>query len=482
MVKNPLKRILKNPKFSVKNLELILKAYEFAKEAHKGQKRVSGEDFIIHSIHVAEYLSDLKMDASTIAAALLHDTLEDTSITKKDLEKKFGEEICFMVEGVTKLKKLKHLPHEDPEYEQHQVLRKMFLATAQDIRVVLIKLADRRHNLQTLEFMSPTLKKRKSIETINIYAPVAGRLGMGELKGELEDLAFPHAFPDKYAQLLKEVKGMYQGRRRYLNKVKTTINKRLRKSGVISIDLHTRAKHYYSLYKKMEKKNIDATAIYDLVAIRVILGNVEQCYEAMGLIHNIWKPVPGLIKDYIALPKPNGYQSLHTTVFCEQGKIVEFQLRTPQMHKHAEHGIAAHWAYSEQGKPKVSLADQREIKWVNKLRAWQDRDPDEFVESLKIDFLSERVFILTPKGDIKDLPIGSTPVDFAYAIHSEVGDRVTSAKVNGKIVPIREELKTGQIVEIMTSKKANPRKGWLDFVKTSEAKRSIRASLKKGLI
>jgi GTP pyrophosphokinase len=480
MARNPLKRILKNPKYSVKDLELILKAYEFAAEAHEGQKRVSGEDYIIHPVHVAEYLSDLKMDASTIAAALLHDTIEDTSITEKDLEKKFGKEICFLVRGVTKLSELKHLPHENPEYEQHHRLRKMFLATARDIRVVLIKLADRRHNLQTLNFLDPTTQKRKALETMNIYAPVAGRLGIGELKGELEDLAFPYAFPQEYEKLIQDVRRMYQGRKRYLGKVETTVNKRLRKGGITPVDVHTRAKHYYSLHKKMERKNRDATAIYDLVAIRIILNNIEQCYEAIGLVHKIWKPVPGLIKDYIALPKPNGYQSLHTTVFCEQGKIVEFQLRTPEMHEHAEHGIAAHWAYSEQGKPEVSLANQKEVEWVSKLKKWQNQGPDEFVESLQIDFLSERVFVLTPRGDIKDLPVGSTSVDFAYTIHSEVGDRVSGAKINGKMVSIRQELKTGQIVEIMTSKKASPRRGWLDFVKTSEAKRKIRASLKKN--
>ncbi len=480
MAKNLLKKILRNPKYTNEDQELIQSAHDFAVKAHAGQKRASGEDYVTHPINVAYYLSELKLDAPTIAAALLHDTVEDTSVTEDELGKKFGAEICFLVDAVTKLKILRHLPHEDQEYEQHQILRKMFLAIAQDVRVALIKLADRRHNLQTLEFVDPKLQKRKSLETINIYAPVAERLGMGELKGELEDLAFSHAFPDEYKKLLTMVEEKYDERERYLRKVENTAEKRLKRSGIAPLDIHTRAKHYYSLYKKLEKEQVDPQNVYDLVAIRIILGSTSQCYEAMGVIHKLWRPVPSKVKDFIALPKANGYQSLHTTVFCEQDKIVEFQLRTPDMHEHAEHGVAAHWAYSEQGKPKVAIADQQEMAWVNKLRGWQDRNPSEFVESLKIDFLSERVFVLTPRGDIKDLPVGSTPIDFAYQIHSEIGNRITGAKVDGKMVPIRYQLETGQIVEILTSKKANPSRDWLKFVKTAEAKRIIRSYLREN--
>lgn len=476
MTKNLIKQILDNPEHSVKDQALIKKAYDFAAKAHAGQKRKSGDDFIVHPISVAHYLSQIKMDAATIAAALLHDVLEDTYVTQQALKKEFSDEICFLVEGVSQLKKLKHLSRKELEHEQNQRLRKMFLAMAQDIRVVLIKLADRRHNLQTLEFLNQTIKKRKAFETIHIYSPVAARLGMGELKGELEDLAFPHAFPGEYKELMGKVKEKYREREKYLTRVKNTMEKRLRKNGIVPIDIHSRAKHYYSLYKKMIQENLDAQNVYDLVAIRIILENTDQCYETMGIIHKLWRPVPGYVKDFIALPKSNGYQSLHTTVFCERGKIVEFQIRTPDMHHHAENGVAAHWAYSEAGKPEGSVvADHKELNWINKLREWQSRSPNEFVESLKIDYLSERIFVFTPKGDVKDLPAGSTPIDFAYQVHSEIGDRIASAKVDGKIVPIRQELKTGQVVEIITSKNASPSRDWLKFTKTAEAKRKIRA-------
>lgn len=479
MTVNLLHKILNSPVYPEEDKELIQKAYDFARRAHGEQKRFSGHDFIEHPLAVAYFLSELKLDANTIAAALLHDIIEDTSITEKDLKKHFGKEILFLVDSVTKLAKIKKAPHRDDNKDQALILRKMFLAMAKDIRVVLIKLADRRHNLQTLKYLRPEKQKRIALETINIYAPIAGRLGIGKLKGELEDLSFPHAYPDEYQNMMPRIKETIEDREQYIKKVKRTLEKRLKRNGVIPLDIHSRAKHYYSLFQKMKKKNVDASNIYDLVAVRIVLGDISKCYEAMGIIHTIWRPVPGLIKDYIALPKPNGYKSLHTTVFCEQEKIVEFQIRTPEMHHHAEYGIAAHWEYSESGKPKVSIAEQKELEWVKKMRDWKDAKAEEFVESLKIDFLSERIFVFTPNGDVRDLPVGSTSIDFAYTIHSEIGDQVGGAKVDGKITALKHPLKNGQVVEIIKSKKSKPTRDWLEFVKTSEARKRINSFLRK---
>jgi len=479
MTVNLLHKILDNPVYTEEDKKLIQKAYNAAKKGHEGQKRLSGHDFVEHPLEVAYFLSELRLDANTIAAALLHDIIEDTSITEKDLKQQFGKEILFLVDSVTKLAKIKKAPHKDENKGQALILRKMFLAMAKDIRVVLIKLADRRHNLQTLQYLRPEKQKKIALETINIYAPIAGRLGIGRLKGELEDMSFPYTHPDEYKAFMPGIKETIEDREQYIKKVKRTLEKRLKRNGIIPVDIHSRAKHYYSLYQKMKKKDIDASSIYDLVAVRIILKDISQCYEVMGIIHTIWKPVPGLIKDYIALPKPNGYKSLHTTIFCEQEKIVEFQVRTPEMHHHAEYGIAAHWAYSESGKSKVSITKHKELAWVKKMRDWKDAKAEEFVESLKIDFLSERIFVFTPKGDVRDLPVGSTPVDFAYTIHSEIGDRVGGAKVDGRIIALKNPLKNGQVVEIIKSKNSKPTRDWLEFVKTSEARKRINSFLRK---
>jgi len=473
-----LEQILKNPVYQNGDKSIIREAYDFAFKAHEGQKRASGEDFINHPLATAHFLSDLGLDSNTIAAALLHDVIEDTHITKEELSKKFGKEVAFLVSSITKLGKLKKASHDHSQENQIRILRKMFLAMAKDIRVVLIKLADRRHNLLTLQYLDKERQKRIANETINIYAPIAERLGMGKIKGELQDLAFPYTHPEIFKKLKAEVKERFHEREIYLEKVKKTLDKRLKRSGVIPIDIHSRSKHYYSLYEKMKRKKYDLSGIYDLVAVRIILEDISQCYEAMGLIHKLWHPMSRLIKDYIALPKPNGYQSLHTTVFCEQGKIVEFQLRTPQMHHHAEYGVAAHWVYSE-GKTINKRANNAELQWIEKLKKWQERDPKNFFDSLKTDFLQRRIYVFTPNGEVKDLPEGATPIDFAYTVHSEIGDRVKGAKVDGKMVTLRYELQNGQVVDILKAKNPKPSRDWLRFVKTSDARKRINACLRK---
>lgn len=454
------------------------RAFEFAKRAHGQQTRASGESYLVHPVAAAHTLVALNMDAATIASALLHDVVDDTTVTIKEIEKEFGKEIAFLVSGVTKLGKLKYRGVE----RQVENLRKMFLAMAEDIRVVLIKLADRLHNMESLEYLPEQKRHRIALETLDIYAPIADRLGIGEIKGRLEDLAFKYIYPKEYAWLMGEIEEQFRVRQNYIERLKPVFEKRLRDEGVQPLDIHARAKHYYSLYQKLKRSDMDVSKVYDLIALRAIVPDVSACYAALGAIHKYWKPLPGRIKDYIALPKPNGYQSLHTTVFCDDGVISEFQIRTPLMHDHAERGIAAHWAYAENGKNRraFSFADQR-LTWVNQLRDWQKgvRASSEFLESLKIDFFKNRIFVLTPRGDVIDLPEGATALDFAYHVHSEVGDRASGAKVNGRFCALDTELKNGDVVEAVVQANRKPSAKLIEIVTTNLARSQIRKALRR---
>lgn len=482
-----LQTMIENPRFTDNERSLIERAFNFAIKGHEGQKRFSGEDYVIHPLLVAVFLNNLHLDAKAICAGLLHDTLEDTDATPIILEKEFGKDISFLVQGVTKLGKFEY--SESPQIKKINAkkhfdsLKKMFLAMAEDVRVILIKLADRYHNMETLKYLPDKNDQKKiAIETLEIYAPIAARLGMGKIKGQLEDMAFPYAYPKEYSELIKIIKDKYADRSRYIERTKPIIRKLLTDADIKIIDLHSRAKHYYSLYQKMRKKEFDIDKILDLIAIRVIVPDIKSCYEAMGVIHNQYKPVPRFVKDYIALPKPNGYQSLHTTIFCEKGKIVEIQIRTPEMHEFAENGIAAHWSYTESGKKSLK-ANIKEIDWIAQLKKFlSDTQSGEAISNLKIDFFKDRIFVLTPKGDVKDLPEGSTPIDFAYSIHTGLGHSIMGAKINDKMVPISTELKNGDVVEIIKGKNTKPTIDWLKVVKTVEARKQIKSFLGINII
>lgn len=481
VMNNLLNKILESPG-GKRNPGLIEKAYKLADKAHAGQKRLSNEDYIIHPLHVAYFLADLGLDPTTISAGLLHDVLEDTSITIEELGKEFGDDTAFLVEGVTKLKKIDKIANKDEAANkgQFESLKKMFFATAEDIRVILIKLADKYHNMETLKFMSKPDQKRIAMETLEIYAPVAARLGIGRLKGQLEDLAFPYAYPREYSWLMKKVKEKYTDRLNYIERTKPIIKRLLKEAGVPIIDLNSRAKHYYSLYQKLKKKDMDLEKIHDLVAMRIVVPDIGSCYETLGVIHKRYKPFPGLIKDYIAMPKPNGYRSLHTTIFCEKGRLVEIQIRTEDMHDYAENGIAAHWAYSESGKTRPISANSKEVQWVSQLKKFlEESKTGESFANLKIDFFKNRIFAFTPKGDVKDLPERATPIDFAYAIHTDLGHAVKGAKVNGKIVPLGYELKNGDVVEIIKGKEKKPSFDWLKIVKTAIARKTINSWMRE---
>jgi len=482
-----LEKILENPVFNEPDRKIIEKAFEVAKSAHAGQKRLSGEEYLSHPLHVAYFLSELGLDASTIAAGILHDTIEDTPVTHKDIEKEFGKDIAFLVEGVTKLSKIEYTgnPNEKKSSADHlNSLKKMFFAMAEDIRVILIKLADRYHNMETLKYQNRASQKKIALETLEIYAPIAARLGMGRLKGQLEDMAFPYVYPLEYSELIKKVKEKYADRIKYIDRTKPMIKKYLTDANIKILEMNSRAKHYYSLYGKMLQKEMDIDKIFDLVAMRIIVPDITSCYEALGVIHKFYKPLPGLIKDYIALPKPNGYQSLHTTIFCEKGRIVEIQIRTENMHEYAENGIAAHWAYSENGKKKGIVANLKEVQWVNQLKnflkeATSSEGDYSGLTTIKIDFFKHRIFAFTPRGEVKDLPDGATPIDFSYTIHTDLGHLTRGAKVNGKIVPLHYELKNGDVVEIIKGKDKKPSFDWLKMVKTAEAKKKIRSWFKE---
>ncbi|MDP2676090.1 MAG: RelA/SpoT family protein [bacterium] len=463
--------------FNKKDLKLLEDAFLYAEEAHAEQKRHSGDDYVLHPVAVSLKVASIGMDARTVAAALLHDTVEDKGVSLKDIRKDFGEDIAFLVDGVTKVDKIKYHGVE----RTIESMRKMFLAVAEDIRVVIIKLCDRLHNMETLGALPfPEKRLRIARETLEIYASIADRLGMGEIKAQLEDLAFQYVYPEEYGWVVEEIKKRLPGREMYLARVIPIIKKEIAREGIRSAEIHARAKHYYSLWKKLQRYDMDWDRMFDLVAVRIIINDIQDAYAVLGVIHKHWKPLPGRIKDYIALPKPNGYQSLHTTVFCIDGQIVEFQIRTVEMHKEAEFGIVAHWAWEHEGKPKSGSQVNPKLAWVSQLQEWQGTfqkskfDSEAFLESLKIDFFKDRIFVLTPKGDVIDLPEGATPIDFAYHIHSEIGDHAAGAKVGGKMVSFDHELQSGDVVEIVTRKNQHPSREWLEFVKTSLARNHIR--------
>lgn len=454
----------------------VTKAYNLAEEAHKDQRRVSGEPYILHPLAVAQILADMKIDTTTITASLLHDVVEDTSYTLEDIKKVFGKEVAFLVDGVTKLSRLNYRTKED---QQLNSMRKMFLAMAKDVRVVVIKLADRLHNMRTLRYMRSDKQKRIAQETLEIFAPLAHRLGIFNIKWELEDLSFRYLEPDKYYDLVDQMKQKRHVREEIVNEAIDVLKKALDEAH-IHCEINGRPKHFYSIYKKMKKDNRDLSQVYDLFAIRVIVDDVKDCYGVLGIVHSLWKPLPYRFKDYIAMPKPNNYQSLHTTVIGTRGQPVEIQIRTWEMHRIAEYGVAAHWRYKEGNQTANKDAFDEKMGWLRNLLEWQDTsNPKEFVNALKLDAFSDEVFVFSPRGDVIDLPQGSIPIDFAYRIHTDVGHRCVGAKINGKIVPLDYKLKNGDIVEIITSKVGKPSLDWLNIVGSSESRSKIRSWFKK---
>ena len=472
---NLLKQIQKS--YNESDRKFISDAFYFAESAHGDQKRESGEKYIIHPLATAQTLSSMNVDAKTVAAGLLHDVVDDTEATLEQIEKRFGKDVAFLVNGVSKLGKIKYRG-----VERHaENLRKMLLAMAKDFRVVLIKLADRYHNLTTLDSLSPQKQRRIALESLEIYAPLAFRFGVSELSKQIEDMAFKYCYPQEYNMILDNVQERYPEREKFLESVKPYIRAELIREGIKPLEIQTRTKHYWSLYEKLKLHNMNWDSIHDLVAMRIIVSNIEECYATLGIIHKAWRPLPGRIKDYIALPKPNGYQSLHTTVFCKGGNITEFQIRTKEMHDAAEHGIAAHWLYTEKRGGKQSQKTQgAHFDWIKQVRQWRDhiKESEDFLDNLKIDVFSDRIFVFTPLGDVIDLPEKATPIDFAYAVHSNVGDHCAHAKINGDMVSLDHELRNGDMVEISKSEKAHPSRDWLNFAKTSLARQKIRAYLK----
>jgi len=454
------------------DLDLVKKGYYFAEKAHSDQARNSGEPFFIHPFNVALILADLNMDISTIIAGLLHDTIEDTEVTFKDIEEEFSEEIAVIVDGVTKLK---NIPYKTKQENQAENLRKMVLAMAKDIRVIIVKLADRLHNMRTLEYMSPAKKKEKALETLEIYAPLAHRMGISKIKWELEDLSLRYLNPTEYYDLVDKVSKKRDEREAYIKRISDLLGENLDKQN-ISYEISGRPKSFYSIYKKMTEKNKTFDEIFDLTAIRIIVDTVKECYESLGIVHNLWKPIPGRFKDYIAMPKPNMYQSIHTTVISKQGETFEVQIRTWDMHRVAEYGIAAHWKYKEGNTEAKSGNLDSKLAWLRQLLEWQGdlQDPKDFMETLKIDFFTDEVYVFTPVGDVINLPDGSTPIDFAYRVHTEVGNRCVGAKVDGRIVPLDYKLKTGNIVEVLTSSNSGPSRDWVNIVKSPQARSRIR--------
>ena len=453
----------------------VLKAFELADKAHEGQLRASGEPYIMHPLAVAEILAHLQIDHITLMAALMHDVVEDTSYSKEDMEKMFGSEVAFLVDGVTKLNQFQYETKEDRQMENY---RKMILAMAKDVRVVVIKLGDRLHNMRTLKHMRSDKQKRIAKETLEIFAPLAHRLGIFNVKWELEDLSFRYLEPEKYYDLVDQMKQKRQAREDIVNDTMSQLTKALGEAH-IKADIKGRPKHFYSIYKKMKKDNRDLSQIYDLLAVRVIVDTIPDCYAVLGIAHSLWKPLPYRFKDYISMPKSNMYQSLHTTVIGTMGQPVEIQIRTWEMHRVSEYGVAAHWRYKEGNKNGDKDFDQK-VAWLRQVLEWQDTsNPTELVNALKLDVFSGEVFVFTPKGDVVKLPIGSVPLDFAYRVHTDVGHRCVGAKVNGKIVPLDYTLQNGDIVDIITSKTGRPSLDWLNIVGSSESKSKIRNWFKR---
>ena len=464
--------------------KLIVKAYNFAKDNHGEQLRKSGEPYIIHPLQVAYILADLGMDDATVCAALLHDVVEDTEVTHQNLIDEFSLEIAEMVDGVTKLSKLNY---ESVEEEQVENYRKMFLAMGKDIRVIMIKLADRLHNMRTLKFLSRDRQIANAKETMELYAPLANRLGIYSLKWELEDLGFKYLYPEEYREIVEGIDRKREERLKFIDKIQDQIIMELKKQRV-EAEVTGRAKHLYSIYRKMKRDNVTLDQIYDLFALRIIVNSVKDCYAALGVVHELYNPMPGRFKDYIAVPKPNMYQSLHTTLIGERGTPFEVQIRTWDMHRIAEYGIAAHWAYKEasfaRGKKANVEVSEDKLAWLRETLEWQKemQDPQEFLNTLKTELFEDEVYVFTPKGDIKVLPRGSTPIDYAYNIHAEIGHHMTGCKINSKMMPIITKLHNGDIVEIITSDNAKgPSRDWLKFIQSSTAKNKINAWFKKNL-
>lgn len=491
--------------------ELIERAYNFAEKAHEGHKRYSGEPYMTHVASVGFKLAAMGMQPQTIAAGLLHDTVEDTEVSTKDIQEQFGDEILFLVDGVTKLSSVRY--HGTDRHNES--LRKLFVATSQDIRVLIIKLADRLHNLETLHHIPEEKQLRIARETLEIYVPVAHRLGMGKLRKELEDLAFPYVYPEEAEHVRQVLRSRAGKTQELLERERKILQKRLVESGLSDFNTTYRVKGLYSLYHKLKRKEWDINAVYDLLAMRVMVNNLEDCYRALGIIHELWRPLPKRVKDYIAFPKPNGYQSLHTTITTGNGVIMEIQIRTKRMHQEAEFGVASHILYKQpeavdkverpsmfstlipslfrpfRGRNATSSEidlkrqephHQKIPRWISQIgQVYTEttHSTKNFVEDMESDFFSNRIFVFTPIGDVVDLPVGATPIDFAYAIHSEVGDHTASAKINKKMVQLDTELKNGDIVEIETRKSSKPSRKWLDFTKTSLARRRIRSALEQ---
>ena len=451
------------------DLELIRKAYEFSQKHHAGQSRASGQPYLVHPLEVALVLAEMKMDPVAIAAGLLHDSVEDTSVTVVDIRKEFGEQVAHIVEGVTKISAIDFATREEQQAEN---LRKMMLAMVDDIRVVLIKLADRLHNMRTLEHLPPERQQKIARETLEIYAPIAHRLGMGKIRGELEDLGFHYVDPIGYQQVHDAVEARRKAGEAFLGRVESVFRDKLKEAG-ITATVESRIKRLYSIHKKLQRQHITVEQVYDLYAMRVITQSIQDCYAVLGIIHNLWRPVPGRIKDFIAMPRPNLYQSLHTSVISEEGTPFEVQIRTEEMHKMAEEGIAAHWKYKD---GPVSAQDEQRLAWLRQVVEWQRdvSDPSEFLSTLKIDLYPEEVYTFTPKGKVVVLPRDSSPIDFAYSVHTEVGHSCVGAKVNGRMVPLRFKLHSGDIVEILTQAAHKPSRDWLAIAKSSRARNKIK--------
>jgi len=473
-----LKEILISQKHSPEDIELVEKAYKFAKKTHEGQFRVSGEPYIIHPVEVAKILAGLEVDTHTLVAAFLHDILEDTDTKPETIETLFGTDVLTLVQGVTKLGKLKFKSKEERQAEN---FRRLFIAMANDIRVIFLKLADRLHNMRTLNFMEPAKQKKIAQETLDIFAPLANRLGIYKIKAELEDLSLRYLEPEKYYEIAQLVAQTKADREETVNLLIDKISQDVKKSG-INAQITGRAKHYYSIYAKMKRQNIAFHDLYDITAVRVIVDTIRECYEVLGLIHSQFKPIPGRFKDYIAMPKGNMYQSLHTSVIGPRSKPLEVQIRTWKMHQVAEYGVAAHWRYKEKGSQKADNASDLKFSWMHKLVEYDKemKNAQDYVKSVKLDLFSDQVFAFTPNGDVLDLPKDATPVDFAYRIHSDVGHRTVGALINGRIVPLNTKLNNGDIVEVLTSKNPSPRLDWLTFVVTKQAASKIKQWFKKN--
>ncbi|WP_418876248.1 RelA/SpoT family protein, partial [[Clostridium] scindens] len=465
------------------DVSMIEKAYQLAKKAHGGQCRKSGEPYIVHPLWVAIILADLEMDKETIVSGMLHDVVEDTEVSEEDIKREFGEEVALLVDGVTKLGRLSY--SSDKLEVQAENLRKMFLAMAKDIRVIIIKLADRLHNMRTLEFMTPAKQKEKAKETMDIYAPIAQRLGISKIKTELDDLALKYSQPEVFFDLVNQINARKTEREEFVQQIVDEVSTHM-KNASIKADVNGRVKHFFSIYKKMVNQDKTVDQVYDLFAVRIIVDSVKDCYAALGVIHEMYTPIPGRFKDYIAMPKPNMYQSLHTTLMSSVGQPFEIQIRTQEMHKTAEYGIAAHWKYKESndGKKSVEAQEEEKLSWLRQILEWQRdmSDNREFLSLIKgdLDLFAEDVYCFTPQGDVKNLPNGSTPIDFAYAIHSAVGNKMVGARVNGKLVNIEYKIQNGDRIEILTSQNSRgPSRDWLGIVKSTQAKNKINQWFKK---